>query len=364
MNKNLFKKCILLITYTVLLVALIVKIDLVLGFVSTVLKLLTPIFIGLALAFILNRPYNFFERIFESVFKKRKIFVKPLALIIVYLLLFGVLSTIVTFLIPQLVDSVNTFYNSVGRYSEKLNNIIGNLSGYINGINFSAFIQDITNISSNLFKGLFSNVINFTANAVGGFINIVLGVILSIYILSDKKRLRRQFDELFAAYLPPKFYEKVKHILSMANEIFSQFVTGQFIEAIILGALCFIGMMIFGFDYPLLISVIIAVTSIIPVAGPIIGAIPAVFILLMAEPLQALWFIVFLIILQQLEGNLIYPRVVGDKIGLPALWVLIAIIVGGGLAGILGILLIVPTTSLIYQLVKKDVNQKSLFYGG
>ncbi len=122
--------------------------------------------------------------------------------------------------------------------------------------------------------------------------------------------------------------------------------------------LCFIGMLVFGFHYPLLISVIVAVTSLIPVVGPIIGAIPAIFILLMAEPLQVLWFIVFIVLLQQFEGNIIYPRVVGHSIGLPPLWVLIAIIISGGLMGVLGMLISVPAVSVLYQLLKEDVNKK------
>jgi predicted PurR-regulated permease PerM len=152
---------------------------------------------------------------------------------------------------------------------------------------------------------------------------------------------------------------KVKYLLVISNKAFNLFVIGQLTEALVLGGLCFIGLVLLHFNYPLLISVIIAVTSLIPVAGVFIGAIPSIFILFIAEPIQALWFILYIIVLQLVETNLIYPRVVGDSLGLPSLWVLLAILVGGGLMGVMGILLSVPIVSVLYQLIKEYTQKKA-----
>jgi len=316
-----------------------------------------------ALAFILNRPFKFFKRVYGSLVKKRKNLTITFSLITVYLLLIGIVTGIVAFLIPQLLDSIDTFYSSLGKYSEQLSELVQKASGYLNlnGIDMdsiNAFFGEFKTLSSNIFKGLFSNVVNFTQNALISILNIVLGIILSVYMLADKDRIRRQFVIIVSAYLPIKTGERIKYILHLSNKTFTRFVSGQLLGAVILGVLCFVGMTIFRFNYPLLISVIIAVTSIIPVAGSIIGAIPAVFILLMVAPIQALWFVVFITILQQLEGNIIYPKVVGNSIGLPALWVLLAIIIGGGFMGVIGMLLSVPIASVLYQLIKEDTNKK------
>jgi predicted PurR-regulated permease PerM len=225
--------------------------------------------------------------------------------------------------------------------------------------NINSFFEKLPQLSSNILSGFFPKLIDITSNAVTSIFNIVLGIILSVYILSDKDRIKRQILAILYALLPNKAINKVKYLLNISNKTFNLFVIGQLTEAFILGVLCFIGLLIFKFNYPLLISVIVAVTSLIPVAGVIIGAIPSIFILFMAEPIQALWFILFIAILQLVEGNLIYPRVVGDSLGLPPLWVLLAIIIGGGLIGILGILLSVPIISILYQLIKEYVSKKT-----
>jgi len=363
MNKKLFKSCILLISFSILLVLTVIKIDLVFSFIAKVLIILSPLFIGMSLAFILNRPFEFFKKIYGSIVRKNKKISEILSLISVYLILIGAIVGIVSFLVPQLSESINMFYDNLGVYSEQLNSLSIRIFDYLdlNGFDISginAFLSEFPTFISDIITGVLPHLLDFTTSAVTSVLNIVLGLIFSIYILADKDRLKRQFLKVLTVYFPSKKSEKIKYVLNLSNRIFSRFVTGQLMEALILGVLCFIGMLIFGFNYPLLISVIIAATSLIPVAGPIIGAIPAIFILLLANPIQALWFVVFIIILQQIEGNVIYPRVVGDSIGLPALWVLLAIIVGGGLFGILGMLLGVPTASVLYHLIKENANRK------
>ena len=163
-------------------------------------------------------------------------------------------------------------------------------------------------------------------------------------------------SKVFFALFKEKTAENISSTLSLISQTFSNYIAGQIIEAFVLGTLSFIGMTIFGFEYPLLISVFLGVTSLIPVIGPYIGTIPSAFILLLISPLKAFWFIIFVIGLQQIESNIFYPRVVGTKVGLPAIWVLVAVLVGGGLFGIIGILIAVPTMSVIYDLSRKRIS--------
>jgi predicted PurR-regulated permease PerM len=361
MKKKLFKSNILLITYAVILIVTIVKIDIVLLSFSKVFEILSPIFIGIAIAFVLNHPFEFFKKTFAKI---AKIQVITISLVTVYLLLIGIMTAIIAFLIPQLLASLNIFYNSLDKYSGQINSLTKNMIEFLNinefvANNINSFFEKLPQLSSNILSGFFPKLIDITSNAVTSIFNIVLGIILSVYILSDKDRIKRQILAILYALLPNKAINKVKYLLNISNKTFNLFVIGQLTEAFILGVLCFIGLLIFKFNYPLLISVIVAVTSLIPVAGVIIGAIPSIFILFMAEPIQALWFILFIAILQLVEGNLIYPRVVGDSLGLPPLWVLLAIIIGGGLIGILGILLSVPIISILYQLIKEYVSKKT-----
>lgn len=365
MDKKVFRSILLLITYSILLAVLMIKIELVFVALKQLMRILTPLFIGIAIAFILSRPYNLFFVLFETKIKNEKLkkFAKPLAMVTVYFIFIGIINAIVAFIIPQFSDSVSLLTSNIGDYSKNIETYATRVTEYlkldhINITTINTAIEKLPESVSNFATGLLPRIFDFTTGFVRALINIIVGLILSIYLLADKARLKRQISQIIKAYMEKKQAERILHIASITGETFSNFVAGQLTEAVILGTLCFIGMVIFKFDYPILISVMIGVTSLIPVVGAIIGLIPSLFILLMIEPMQALWFLIFLIILQQLEGNIIYPKVVGESIGLPALWVLLAIIIGGGLFGILGMLLGVPTASVLYQLLRKDVYTK------
>lgn len=365
MNKKMIKSLLLLITYCVLLLVIIVKIDVVIGAIGKGIHMLTPIFIGIAIAFVLNRPYNFFLVQYSKVFKKKKLakMPRPLALATVYILFIGIIAGILTFIIPQLSDSIKLLYVNMGDYSRNLEALALRIADYfqLSNIDLSsldATIEKLPEVATGLVTGLMPRIFDFTTGFVTSTINIIIGFILSVYLIADKSRLKRQATHILHAYLPIKLATRITKVTRLSSETFTRFVSGQMTEAIILGVLCFIGMLIFGFEYPILISFIIGITSLIPVVGSIIGLIPSLFILLMIEPLHAVWFLVFILLLQQLEGNFIYPKVVGGSIGLPPLFVLLAIIVGGGLFGVLGMLLGVPTLSVFYQLIKEDVNTR------
>ena len=189
--------------------------------------------------------------------------------------------------------------------------------------------------------------------------NIVLGLIFALYLLLDKNRLVRQIKKVSGKYIPSKIHSKVSHVLEVVNDSFRRFIVGQCTEAVILGTLCTIGMMILKLPYAAMIGALIAFTALIPIVGAFIGAGVGAFLILMESPMKALIFLIFIIVLQQLEGNLIYPKVVGSSIGLPGIWVLAAVTVGGGVMGIWGMLIGVPVAAAVYRLVREAVNKKT-----
>ena len=365
MDKKQRKNYMFLIFFTALLFLLVMKIELVLQLLGTVFSILTPIFISIAIAFVLYKPYRFFLKLYCMKLKKEKPhkIASMLSIFSVYILFLGAVAGIVRFIIPQLIDSVALFTSNIDTYSGSLNDFIQRTIDFLrlNNIDMTSIRENIDNIltgTGNVISFLFPQIYDFTAGLILSVFNIFLGFILSIYLLADNERLLRQIRKLVLAYLPEKASTKLFEVQKITSETFSKFILGQVIEALILGVMCFIGMTLLRFPYPLLISTIVGITALVPIVGAIVGAVPGILILLMIEPISALWFIVFIIILQQLEGNLIYPKVVGESIGLPAIWVLLAVIVSGGIAGILGILIGVPLASVLYQILSQDADRK------
>ncbi|MBM6860610.1 AI-2E family transporter, partial [Clostridium saudiense] len=199
---------------------------------------------------------------------------------------------------------------------------------------------------------------NITVGFTSGLVNFILSLIFSIYMLLNKERLQLGMKKVLYAFSKKNFADKVMYLGKIANESFSSYIGGQFIEAIIIGVLCFIGMLVLRMPYALLISVLVAVTALIPIFGAFIGTIPSAFIILIIDPMKALWFIIFIIVLQQIEGNLIYPKVVGSSVGLPPIWVMLAMLIGGNTFGLLGMLLGIPTFSVIYKVSREYINKR------
>ena len=216
----------------------------------------------------------------------------------------------------------------------------------------------------NAMSVLFPQIFNVTTNIIQGLANVFIGLIVSVYLLSSKEILCRQTRRIVYACLPKRWADDCVDIARLISQCFSNFISGQLLEACILGFLCFIGMSIFRFEYAFLISLLVGVSAIVPVVGAFIGTVPSAFLLFLVNPMQAVWFVVFIIVLQQIEGNLIYPKVVGESVGLPPLWVLMGIVVGGGLGGVLGMLLGVPIFTVMYKLLSgwagKRLEKKNL----
>lgn len=369
MEKGLFKKLLLLITYAVLLVAIIVKIDAVTGWVTNVLLAFRPLFIGFAIAFVLNRPCNFFSRLYGKHLPGRlKGAARPLAVVTAYLVLIVLAAVLVALVVPELVNSIQTFINNISTYAGNLQQLYDYVVEkldleLLSGVDFTSTVNDAL-------KGLLSSVLNvltdtlphlitMTSVLVSGIVTGVLALVFSIYMLSGGPRLTAQCRRIVTTYLPERISGPVLSVTRLTADTFTKYVSGQLTEACILGVLCFLGMCIFQFAYAPLISVVIGVSALIPVAGAYIGAIVAVLLLVMINPLQAVLFLVFLVILQQLEGNLIYPRVVGTSLGLPGIWVLAAVTVGSSLLGFVGLVASVPVAAVLYTLLKNDLRARN-----
>ncbi len=371
MEKKMFRSYLLLITFAVSLVLVITKIDLLVGALGIVLRLFRPFFIGFAIAFVLNIPYEAIRRALGKYEGNRvvKRLAKPLSIAGAYLLSFGIFGGVIAVVIPELAHSVNMLIDNSETYQQNFQMAVAWLNQFnlphlqdLDAAGILASVhQELTALTKQVVDALstlFPQLFRVTTNIVQGVANVGIGLIVSVYLLFSKETMCRQVKRMTYAFLPKRWADECVEISQLINQCFTNFVSGQLVEACILGTLCFIGMRIFRFEYAFLVSLLIGVSAIVPIVGAFIGTVPAVFLLFLVEPMQAVWFIVFIVILQQIEGHLIYPKVVGESVGLPPLWVLMGIVVGGGLGGILGMLLGVPIFTVVYKLLSQTVQQR------
>ncbi len=349
--------------------------------ISKILNILRPIILGCVIAFALNRPVNFFHIRFRKLFasiknisssKRNRKHIKMssgkapfvCACLTTYLITIAILAGIICFIVPQISNSFVLFKDNINNYAENLTRIFNSNKFRLNEligskIDLDAFIEQLNTKLSSLsdyIPTVISKTLNITSSIISIIVDIVLGCVFSVYILMDKTNLKRHARTISKSLLKEEKYRKFEKVMTMAYDTFSNFISGQLTEAVILGILCFFGMTILRFEYAPLISVIIGITNMIPIAGPILGTVPCVLLLLIVNPIHAIWFVVFVIVIQQIDSNLIYPKVVGNSVGLPALWVLAAITVGGGLGGVLGMIVGVPIVSILYAMVKEKLD--------
>lgn len=362
MDKKTTKSILKIILISILFIFALWHIDIAISALFKVLRILRPVIIGFIIAFILNNFMRTNEKMFSKLFRKdsNSKLVKYFSIVFVYVIFFGIIVSVILIVVPQLIRSIDLFKDNLQGYLDKAQTYIINFANRfdfesLKKINIDDKINELLTKVSSVVPLVLKGTLGFTTSLVGTVTDIIIGFIISIYLLVGKNKLWMQFKKTTFALLDKNKAIKIIRILDKANITFSNFVKGQLTEAVILGILCFIGMTIFGFEYAFLISTLVCVTSLIPILGAFIGTIPGVFILWLVEPMKAVWFVVFIIVLQQIEGNLIYPKVVGTNVGLPALWVLLAITVGGGLYGIIGMIISVPLMSLIYEATRKKV---------
>ena len=368
MEKKLFRSLILLITYAVVLVAVIVKLDAVGGWLGGVLAAFQPLIAGLVIAFILDRPCNFFARQYAKLLPGRAgRAARPLAVVTAYLAVILFIAVLVALVVPELTHSIEMFIGNIGTYAANFQDLydwvvakldLEQLASLDLSSGISDTLKDLLTGALDTLTNTLPHLVTMTSVVVSGVVTGVISLVFSIYMLSGAPRLTAQCRRLVKAYLPPRLSTPLLSVAHLTVDTFSKYVNGQLVEACILGGLCFAGMCVFRFDYAPLISVIIGVSALIPIAGAYLGAGVAVLLLVMIRPLEALWFLVFLVTLQQLEGNLIYPRVVGTTMGLPGIWVLAAVTVGGSLLGLAGMVVSVPIAAVLYTLLKNDLRAR------
>lgn len=365
MKKGIKKNIIVIITYIALLIFLLVNFEKLLEILVYIINIFSPFIFGVIVAFVLNVLVNFVEnKLFGK--SKKKVWLKlkrPLSITLSIILVVLIIVFIMNLLIPQLKNSVSLFTNSLPTYKEDIIDIMYNFNLEDATIDkVSNYLDNFSKVITDYIKGNSKDVITVTTEVATSLIvivgKVIIAVVFAIYIIAQKETLKRQFNKVMSAYLKPKDVSRINKYASMANSTFSNFVTGQCLEALIFGSLCFVGMVILRLPYAPTIAVLLGFTALIPVFGAFIGTILGAFLILMISPVKAIIFVIFILILQQIEGNLIYPKVVGKSVGLPGIWVLLSVTVGASVGGILGMLIATPLCSLLYILFKQAVNDR------
>lgn len=328
----------------------------------------SPVILGFAIAYVLNILMSFYEKHYFPKNSSGKIVSKtrrPVCLLGAILTLVAIIALIVALIVPELVKCVSLLVAQIPPAIEKLlgtnflNEIIPEETmTALLSVNWKEHIAGLVNVVTTGIGDAAVMLFSAITSVVTLIITVFLSIIFSVYLLMSKERLTGQLEKVAQHYIPEKYTKRIKHVLAVSDECFRRYIVGQCTEAVILGVLCAFGMVVIGIPYAGMIGALIGLTALIPIAGAYIGAGAGALMILSVSPVKALVFIIYIIVLQQIEGNLIYPKVVGKSIGLPAIYVLLAITVGGGLLGIGGMLLGVPVTSVIYNLIKEDINSK------
>lgn len=357
------KELLKLVVLAIVLIFAFIHIKEIWEFLKFLVQLVMPFILGIVIAFVLNILVNLIENKLLDKAKMKDKSKRTISLVLSFAIVFTFIIILLLIIIPQLKNAVNLFVDNMPMYEENVKMLLERFNidpDIINQIeegikNFGTvaldFIKDNRDQIWDITLGVASNVISV-------LVNLVIALVFAIYLLAQKEKLLHQLNKVLDAYLPEKRVSKIKDIAKLSNRVCASFVSGQCLEAVIIGILCFIGMLVLGIPYAATISVLIGVTALVPVYGAFIGTIFGAFLIFMVSPIKALIFVIFILILQQFEGNLIYPKVVGKSVGLPGIWVFVAVTIGASLAGTLGMLISVPVASILYSVLATDVNYR------
>ncbi len=367
-----------LILFTALVILVLIKFDVLCTAVVFIINICKPFVLGAVIAFVINLPMRFYEeKLFNRVSikpqKREKLskVKRPISLILALISVVLVLTLVVVTVIPQLIATVQVLAKEVpvfmDRFFRWLEVVLASNPELlaqikmikIPEINWQELFGTIWNFLQNGMGNMLTSTFSVASSIVSGTVNFFIALIFSFYILLQKEKLGDQFRRLVKAYTKPDVYSWVMKVAHLLYQNFSRFITGQCTEAIILGALFIIIMSIFRFPFAFMVGVLIAFTALIPVVGAFIGCFIGAFLILVDSPNKVIGFLILFIILQQIEGNLIYPHVVGNSVGLPSIWVLAAVTIGGSLFGVAGMLIFIPLLSTVYVLLKEDVNKRN-----
>ena len=367
-DKKDIKKWFKIISFALIGLLIVNNFSVVTGFVAKFFDIISPFVVGAALAFILNIPMKFFESKFSKItFKKgkklNKNLIRIISLLLAIIVIGFIIALIVNLILPEIINIIKLLVENSPKYMNEIKNFALDITTNMPDIRDS--IKNININNENMqeqIKTIATNVltfsVSFAGNVIGSIVDAIVSLVFAIYILTGKDKLKEQSKRIVYAYFDKTKAEGILEFGRTARRIFKNFITGQCLEACILGSLSIVGMFILDIPYAVPIGVLIGVTALIPIVGAFIGISVGAVLILSVEPVKVLTFLVFILILQQIEGNLIYPKVVGDSVGLPGIWVLVAVAVGGDLFGLVGMLLGLPVASVIYTLIKDNVNKR------
>jgi len=372
-DKKLFRMICKLILFTGAIILGVMYSKEVLNAAKLGLGMLSPFLVGASMAFVLNLPAGFIENRLFAKWKNPKTagLKRGISIVLAILFVIALLVFVILTVVPQLTRTLMELGTVIPNY---FRGIIADLEVLANqypewkdafsaleeiSIDWSAVITYVTNMLKNGLGNILSSTVGFAGSLASFVFDGIISFVFAIYILSGKENLGRQAKKLMHAYLPEKAYQKTMKVLALCNHNFAKFISGQCLEAVILGLMFVVCMSVFGMPYAVLVGVLIAFTALIPIVGAFIGCAVGAFLILMISPVKALIFVIMFLILQQLEGNLIYPKVVGNSVGLPAIWVLLAVSLGGSMFGVVGMLVFIPLMSTVYALLKENVNARN-----
>ncbi len=333
-------------------------------FIFVMFSALTPFIVGIVIAYLLNILMNFYEsHYFKNrhkpiVMKSRR----PVCMVLAILTMVGVIAILIYMIIPELVSCftmlIDKIPGMVKEWGEKpyVKKVVPkDIMVQLNNLDWNTYAEKVTGFLTSGISGAVGTVATVASSIFSKVVSGVLGFIFALYMLAGKETLQAQCKRFLNSFLKDAWYDKTMYYLAMSNECFHNYIVGKIIDAVILGIMCAVGMAVFRFPYAVMIGALVGFTALIPVAGAYIGAGVGAFMILTISPLKALLFIIFIVILQQIEGNLIYPKVMSNSIGLPGIWVLAAITVGGSISGIAGMLVGVPIAAIIYRILREEV---------
>lgn len=381
LDKKNVKKVLLIVTFSIVLFLGLQNIDVVFQYIGIFLRVLNPFILGICFAFILNvflklieeKLFGFLNRKNFKVWNKCK---RPVCILLSLAVIIGVIFIIMFLIVPELKRTFDIIITNFPRYMEQLKiwveqlmitfNISADVLANIQS-GWDSLVRSITEFLQNGSLNFLNTTVNITTSIFSGVVRMILALVFALYILGQKERLSDQLKRVITAYLPEEKADRMFYIGELSNRVFSNFVSGQLTEATLLGLLCFLGMTIFRMPYASMVAILVGFTALIPLFGAFIGTGIGAFLILMVSPIKAFWFIVFIIVLQQIEGNFIYPKVVGSSVGLPSIWVFSTITLGSRMFGVPGMLISVPLCSVLYCLfreaVRKRIDQKALTTG-
>ena len=372
LDKESIKKLRQLILFTIVILIAFWNYAIIFEWIGFAFGIIFPFLLGGAIAFVLNVPMNFLEdKLFRNKYlrdkKVARKLARPVCLVLTIAIVIGVVVLVMFVVIPELTKTIislgmtiRAFVPDAQRFLEDLFTNNSEVSKWLSDLNLD--VDKLMDSAMSFFQNGAGNVLNSTMSAIGSIVSgvttFVIAFVFACYVLLQKEKLRVQVTKVMYAFLPEKRVEWCMEVCSLTAKSFSSFLTGQCVEALILGMMFFIVMSILNMPYTLLVAVLIAFTALIPIFGAFIGCVVGAFLILMVDPLQALVFVIMFLILQQIEGNMIYPKVVGKSVGLPSIWVLAAVTIGGNLMGIVGMLIFIPIVSVIYTLFRASVYKR------